>query len=1123
MMTEPEKHETITWESADFFIDQFEIAMAADQPDALLQHLPPAGHPDYLQILCELVRIDLEYGCQNDKRKALTWYERQFPELFADDHHRDEIAFEQDRLEKIYPLAQVKQAVRPPESLLGGISSHDFEINLTADSLLADMPAPSLVPKPAADDPMVMAASLYQSLRRTPLQEGPVDLRKLLRQDSLSDTRVQKFCETAESSPKIADQIAAATLSMPDTGETFMGFTLEKRLGRGSFGQVFLARQGDLANRLVALKITADIGGEAQNLAQLQHTNVIPIYSIHRTNNLRAVCMPYLGSATLADIIREVKQKETPPSSWQELLQSRSGSILPDAAHSIGRSSGPDLKPSQNPALETPASPDNGEILQLPDSTISHMQQAMGVSSAQDLNYVTTVLWMTKRIAEGLTHAHQRGILHRDLKPANILFSDDGEPILLDFNLAVDTKDLSIMQVGGTLPYMPPEQLKSIRGKLAPLNHKADLYAVGVILYEMLTGKLPFPNRTGKFKEILPLMIEDRQSLPPGPETINPLVSPATSAIVQKCLNPDPEKRYTSVLELAEDLECQIKDLPLRHTPEPSLRERFRKLKRRNPLLTSKATAAACVGLLTISFTALQLANQAKIDKAQAQLSLQNVHDQWPRIFSLLLQSDPSPQERADGLALCRSTLAPFLKETPQGRELQEQKIDLLEPMQKADLMRNFSEILFLWSKTEADSARDLTNPAQKEAKLREAQNLLALGRKGLNNEPPPAFEQLQAKLQQLARGDSPTPDTSLATSDKPAQPGHNRASTPRDQLLELAVAPKGLSGVEVLSTLQQINRENLASPFAWSMIGSANAQNGNIAQAIANYDVAIALDPDQVWFYAHRGNLYMDNQNYAAALKDFEFVVSKRPNIAIGWINLALIYLSINQPQKALEHLDRIPPTVEIPTRVGFIRAVCLERLGRGMEAAAMRAYALEKAPNDELSWVARGKERERQDPNGAEADYREALKLNPTSEIALQNLASLQSETFHQTDQAIETLNRLIHAHPTFLPALTGRGILLARKGEAEPALDDARKVMKLSHSPMICYQVAGIYALTSRTRPETLAEAYKLLSTAFYADKQWIDLAMIDPDLAPIQNDPAFKELIALARSTHTTKPK
>src|SRR5262249_60071092 len=98
---------------------------------------------------------------------------------------------------------------------------------------------------------------------------------------------------------------------------------LESELGRGAFGRVYLARQGDLADRLVALKIATDMIGETHALAQLQHTNIVPVYSVHRSGLFHAVCMPYLGSSTLADVLHELKQHPTLPDSGAGLLSTR--------------------------------------------------------------------------------------------------------------------------------------------------------------------------------------------------------------------------------------------------------------------------------------------------------------------------------------------------------------------------------------------------------------------------------------------------------------------------------------------------------------------------------------------------------------------------------------------------------------------------------------------------------------------------------------------------------------------------------------------------------------------------------------------------------------------------------
>src|SRR5205823_12521901 len=103
-----------------------------------------------------------------------------------------------------------------------------------------------------------------------------------------------------------------------------------------------------------------------------------------------------------------------------------------------------------------------------------------GWTRLEGLSYVGAVLWLGAQLADGLAHAHARGILHRDLKPANVLLTDDGRPMLLDFNLAEDTKlrgsAADRAAVGGTLPYMAPEHIEAFRATVGRLDGRCDVY-----------------------------------------------------------------------------------------------------------------------------------------------------------------------------------------------------------------------------------------------------------------------------------------------------------------------------------------------------------------------------------------------------------------------------------------------------------------------------------------------------------------------------------------------------------------------------------------------------------------------------------------------------------------------
>src|SRR5262249_8456898 len=126
-------------------------------------------------------------------------------------------------------------------------------------------------------------------------------------------------------------------------------------------------------------------------------------------------------------------------------------------------------------------------------------------------SYVRVAMWIVARLAEGLQHAHERGVLHRDIKPSNILMGADGQPMLLDFNLAQQVHaDPASATLGGTVAYMAPEHLRALARHEAILvravDARADIYSLGMVLFEMLTGTRPF-DQSASYTP-LPMLIE---------------------------------------------------------------------------------------------------------------------------------------------------------------------------------------------------------------------------------------------------------------------------------------------------------------------------------------------------------------------------------------------------------------------------------------------------------------------------------------------------------------------------------------------------------------------------------------------------------------------------------------
>jgi serine/threonine protein kinase len=167
-----------------------------------------------------------------------------------------------------------------------------------------------------------------------------------------------------------------------------------------------------------------------------------------------------------------------------------------------------------------------------------------------------TAVSIARQVAEGLGEAHRLGVVHRDLKPSNVMIDKDGNAKIMDFGIARSLAGGGITAAGaivGTPEYMSPEQVEG-----TPADQRADLYALGIMLFEMVTGQPPFEGET-------PLAIAHMHKYEPptDPQTLNPQVPKDLSKFILRCLEKVPEKRYQTAEEFLTGLEGVAASLPL--------------------------------------------------------------------------------------------------------------------------------------------------------------------------------------------------------------------------------------------------------------------------------------------------------------------------------------------------------------------------------------------------------------------------------------------------------------------------------------------------------------------------------------------------------------------------------
>ena len=227
-----------------------------------------------------------------------------------------------------------------------------------------------------------------------------------------------------------------AAEGLPEAGDSIGPYVLRRELGRGSFARVFLAEEADLENRLVVVKVSTRVTREPWLLARARHAHIVEIvrHTLVDDGAFQLICMPFFGGATLGAVLDARRERSRAAASGRDLLDDLDRAAAPEYP------GGHDARPAR-------------EIL-------------------ARLSYDRAIAWIVARLAEALDHAFGRDVAHGDVKPSNILLSADGNPMLLDFNLARDGASRVDEpgrggDPGGTLAYMAPERLRAPRGHRA--------------------------------------------------------------------------------------------------------------------------------------------------------------------------------------------------------------------------------------------------------------------------------------------------------------------------------------------------------------------------------------------------------------------------------------------------------------------------------------------------------------------------------------------------------------------------------------------------------------------------------------------------------------------------------
>src|SRR6266849_317319 len=748
-----------------------------------------------------------------------------------------------------------------------------------------------------------------------------------------------------------------------------------------------------------------------------------------------------------------------------------------------------------------------------------------------------------KQLAAALAAAHAVSVVHRYLKPQNIMLDRDDHVYVSDFGIAktLESDRTRVTRTGavlGTPLYMSPEQ---VEGK--PVDHRSDLYTLGLIFYEMLTGVLPFSGDT-----TFQLMYQRVHEVPKRPELVIPDLPPYLSRICLKCLEKEPAKRYQSAGEILADLEFQ-------HAPTQT-----RTVQITLPVVSGKTwliSAAALVvlvaGLLALHPVRTFLFHHKPAEAASGIPSLEQ--GKFVAVLPMRILGDPSSLNYvADGLveALSAKLFQLHDMHTASAAEVQKALPNNTSPAppslnelarhlgvnlvisgtiqgsgDKLRIIANLDDVAGgrrVWTQEFSGVQQDLlTLEDQIYAGLVEALALKPTSEESARATPHPT-ENIEAydlylKGRSAMRGQQDVKNIQAAV-------GFYEQALKKDQSFALAYAGVADASLimyhekkdsfwsqKALAAAQQAERLNDNLPEVHFSLGNVYTASGKGAEAVSELKRALQLAPNSDEGYRGLGKAYLALGQKNLALQAYQKAIELNPYYWVNYNYAGQAFSRLGEYDKALASFQRIIE-LEPDNSFGYLNTgMAYFQQGKYDQCIRFFQKALQIQPHymtySDLGTAFFFLKRYAE----SVPMFEKAVEMNQNDSMMMGNLADAYRWS-NQVDKANATYERAIalgfkqlQVNPRDANVLEQLGLYYAKKGDAIQALDFMRRARALSPADVnMIYNQAVVFAIGGRT-----AEALKALREALQKGYSLEEIKS-DPELGTLQALPEFKKLVA-----------